>query len=90
MESRRNTRTSNTRNNNSRSTSGSKKDKALVAVLSGLTSNQSGEIMREFMKAKDKYAPNARGTIATGRQKDVGNMIQGKSGGRKKGIPQKS
>lgn len=46
--------------------------------MSGLTSNQAGELARAIINAKQKYAPKARGTIATGNQKDVGNMIQGK------------
>ena len=32
---------------------------------------------KEFTKAKDKYAPKARGTIAKGSMENVGNMIQG-------------
>ena len=55
-----------------------KKDKAFVAVVSGLTSNQAGELARALINAKQRYAPKSRGTIATGNQKDVGNMIQGK------------
>ena len=55
-----------------------KKDKACVAVVSGLTSNQAGELARALINAKQRYAPKSRGTIATGNQKDVGNMIQGK------------
>ena len=55
-----------------------KKDKAVVAVVSGLTSNQAGELSRAIINAKQRYAPKSRGTIAIGNQKDVGNMIQGK------------
>ena len=54
-----------------------KKDKAFVAVVSGLTSNQAGQLTKEFTKAKDKYAPKARGTIARGSKENVGNMIKG-------------
>lgn len=46
--------------------------------MSGLTSNQAGELARALINAKQRYAPKSRGTIATGNQKDVGNMIQGK------------
>ena len=54
-----------------------KKDKAMVAVISELTSNQAGQLTKEFIKAKDKYAPKARGTIAKGSKENIGNMIQG-------------
>ena len=54
-----------------------KKDKAMVVVISGLTSNQAGQLTKEFTKAKDKYAPKARGTIARGSKENVGNMIKG-------------
>ena len=54
-----------------------KKDKAMVVVISGLTSNQAGQLTKEFTKAKDKYAPKARGTIAKGSMENVENMIQG-------------
>lgn len=54
-----------------------KKDKAMVVVISGLTSNQAGQLTKEFTKAKEKYAPKARGTIAKGLMENVGNMIQG-------------
>lgn len=66
------------RKNTERKNTENKKDKAFVAVVSGLTSNQAGELARAIINAKQKYAPKARGTIATGNQKDVGNMIQGK------------
>ena len=66
------------RKNTEKKSTENKKDKAFVAVVSGLTSNQAGQLTKEFTKAKDKYAPKARGTIAKGSMENVGNMIQGK------------
>ena len=66
------------RKNTEKKSTENKKDKAFVAVVSGLTSNQAGELARALINAKQRYAPKSRGTIATGNQKDVGNMIQGK------------
>ena len=62
------------RKNTEKKSTGNKKDKAFVAVVSGLTSNQAGELARTLINAKQRYAPKSRGTIATGNQKDVGNM----------------
>ena len=50
-----------------------KKDKAMVVVISGLTSNQAGQLTKEFTKAKDKYAPKARGTC---RKYDSGRICK--------------
>lgn len=43
-----------------------KKDRAVVAVISELTQNQAAQISKDIMKAKAKYAPLGRGTIASG------------------------
>ena len=43
-----------------------KKDKAIVVVIGQITTNQAGQLLKEFIKVKQKYAPNGRGTIATG------------------------
>ena len=59
------------RKNTEKKSTGNKKDKAFVAVVSGLTSNQAGELARTLINAKQRYAPKSRGTIATGNQKDV-------------------
>ena len=56
-----------------------KKDRAVVAVISDLTQNQAAQISKDIMKAKAKYAPNGRGTIATGLKTNVGSLIQGGS-----------
>lgn len=53
-----------------------KKDRAVVAVISDLTQNQAAQISKDIMKAKAKYAPNGRGTIATGQKTNVGSLIQ--------------
>lgn len=53
-----------------------KKDKAVVAVISGLTSNQSAQITKEIMRAKEKYAPQSRGTVASGLLSSVGALLQ--------------
>lgn len=58
-----------------------KKDNAVVSVISGLTKTQAAQISKDIMRSKSKYAPNSRGTIATGLIKNVGNLIQ--SGKRK-------
>ena len=53
-----------------------KRDNALVAVISDLTQIQAAQMSKEIMRAKAKYAPNGRGTIATGLKSSVGNLIQ--------------
>ncbi len=53
-----------------------KKDKAVVAVISGLTANQSAQITKEIMRAKEKFAPQSRGTIASGALSSVGALLQ--------------
>ena len=53
-----------------------KKDNAVVAVISGLTSNQASQISRDIMRSKEKYAPLGRGTIASGKHSGVGALIQ--------------
>ena len=40
-----------------------KKDKAVVAVISGLTNNQAAQITKDIMRSKQKNAPNGRGTV---------------------------
>jgi len=53
-----------------------KKDNAVVAVISGLTSNQASQISRDIMRSKEKYAPFGRGTIASGKHSGVGALLQ--------------
>lgn len=52
------------------------KDNAVVAVIGDLTSEQAAQMTKEIMKAKKKYAPNGRGTIACGKKSDVGGLLQ--------------
>lgn len=53
-----------------------KKDRAVVAVISDLTQNQAAQISKDIMRAKAKYAPLGRGTIATGERTSIGALIQ--------------
>lgn len=53
-----------------------KKDKAVVAVISGLTANQSAQITKEIMRSKERFAPQSRGTIASGTISNVGALLQ--------------
>lgn len=53
-----------------------KKDHAIVAVLGDLTDAQAAQISKEIMRAKAKYAPDGRGTIAFGVRENVGAMLQ--------------
>ena len=57
------------------------KDNAVVAVIGDLTNEQVAQMTKEIMKAKRKYAPNSRGTIACGKKSEVGGLLQ--SGKRK-------
>ena len=52
------------------------KDNAIVAVISDLTNEQAAQMTKEIMKAKRKFAPNGRGTIASGKKSDVGGLLQ--------------
>ena len=53
-----------------------KKDRSVVAVISGLTSNQTAQISKDIMKSKQKYAPSGRGIIAAGFTSSVGSLLQ--------------
>ena len=53
-----------------------KKDNAVVAVISGLTSNQASQISRDIMRSKKKYAPLGRDTIASGKHSGIGAFLQ--------------
>ena len=53
-----------------------KKDRAVVAVISDLTSSQAAQVSREIMRAKDKYAPSGRGIISSGMKNSVGSLLQ--------------
>ena len=53
-----------------------KKNKAVVAVISGLTDNQAAQLSKDIMKAKQKNAPLGRGTIASGWMSNIGSLLQ--------------
>lgn len=53
-----------------------KKDKSVVAVISGLTNNQAAQISKDIMKSKQKNAPFGRGTVASGFTSSVCSLIQ--------------
>ena len=53
-----------------------KRDHAVVAVISDLTSVQAAQMTKEIMVAKSKYAIHGRGTIAAGKKENVGLLIQ--------------
>lgn len=53
-----------------------KKDQAVVAVISGLTSNQAAQITKDIIKSKQKNASLARGTVSSGFMSSVGALLQ--------------
>lgn len=53
-----------------------KKDRSVVAVISGLTLNQAAQISKDIMKSKDKYASSGRGVIAAGFTSSVSSLLQ--------------
>ena len=53
-----------------------KRNSALVAVITDLTSSQAAQMSKEIMRAKAKYAPHGRGTIASGLKSSVSSLIQ--------------
>lgn len=53
-----------------------KKDNVVVAVIGNLTASQAAELQKQIVVAKGRYAPNGRGTIATGTRENVGVLIQ--------------
>ena len=53
-----------------------KKDKSVVAVISGLTDNQAARISADIMKSKQRNAPSGRGTVASGFTSSVASLLQ--------------
>lgn len=53
-----------------------KKDKSVVAVISGLTDSQAARISSDIIKSKQRNAPLGRGTIASGFTSSVGSLLQ--------------
>ena len=52
------------------------KNKAVVAVISGLTDIQAAQITKDILRSKQKNAPLGRGTIASGLISSVGSLLQ--------------
>jgi hypothetical protein len=52
-----------------------KKDQSVVAVITGLTGKQAGDIISAFSVAKNKFAPLARGTAVQANRQDIGTAI---------------
>lgn len=48
-----------------------KNDKTVVARIAGLTDTQATQMMAEIIKSKEKYAPDSRGTMATGKEEEI-------------------
>lgn len=53
-----------------------RKNNVVVAVIGDLTVRQAAELQKQIVVAKSRYAPNGRGTIATGTRENVGALIQ--------------
>lgn len=53
-----------------------KKDNAVVMVLTDVTMTQAAQVAKEVIQIKNKFAPLGRGTIATGKRQDVGELLQ--------------
>ena len=47
------------------------KDKAIVIRIAGINDEQANKIANDARKAKQKHAPDAKGTIITGHKKNV-------------------
>lgn len=52
-----------------------KKDKSVVAVISGLTNSQAARISADIIKTKQRNAPSGRGTITSGFTSSVGSLL---------------
>ena len=53
-----------------------KKDNAMIVVITDMTDSQAAQMLKETVKAKKKYAPNARGTVGCGKNSEVGRLLQ--------------
>ena len=54
-----------------------KKDKAVISVITGLTSKQAAKITQDIMNSKASNAPLSRGTIATRNEASIGRFLSG-------------
>ena len=53
-----------------------KKDRSVVAVITGLTKCQEANISRDIMLAKQKHAPLGRGIISQGSSSSIGSRLK--------------
>ena len=53
-----------------------KKDKSVIAVISGLTDCQAASIAADIIKSKQKNAPSGRGTAFSCLTSCVGSLLQ--------------
>lgn len=53
-----------------------KDDNNVVVKIADLTETQASYIMAGIIKSKQKYAPDSRGTIATGKQEEIQSLKQ--------------
>ena len=53
-----------------------KKDKSVIAVISGLTDCQAASIAADIIKSKQRNAPSGRGTVTSGFTSSIGSMLQ--------------
>lgn len=64
-------------------------DYSVISVITGLTRGEASKVSASIFSAKERYAPDARGTSAMGRTSDVGKMLSTNNqkflGGKKNG-----
>ena len=53
-----------------------KKDRSVIAVISGLTNSQAASIAAEIIKSKQRNAPDGRGTAFSCLTSSVGSLLQ--------------
>lgn len=53
-----------------------RKDKAVVAVIKGLTDSQASRLIGDIVKAKNKYAGHAQGTASVCSEERIGRFLQ--------------
>jgi hypothetical protein len=51
-------------------------NQGLAAVIKKLTPEQAAQMTAEIIKAKNRIAPDSRGTIIAGHQRDIGSMLE--------------
>ena len=53
-----------------------KDDNNVVVKIADLSETQASHIIAGIIKSKQKYAPDSRGTIATGKQEEIRSLKQ--------------